>query len=188
LGEPSSGSSAIGNNSWFAADFITGTNTGGYLLDSVQLAIADSSGDPSGFTVMIYSAIIGDATFPGTSLGTLSGYLNPSTAGIYTYTSTTGLVLSPSDSYFIVLTAGTTVANGAYEWSVTSTASPGYTNYHWGDEVFFAQSGNGINWSYASGIYGQFAIDATPVPEPSSSFLLLLGSGVFIYARRTFHR
>jgi hypothetical protein len=29
---------------------------------------------------------------------------------------------------------------------------------------------------------------SSPIPEPSPSLLLLLGSGVIIYVRRTFHR
>jgi hypothetical protein len=54
LAQPSSGSVAVGSNSWIAATFFTGGNSGGYLLNSVQLAMNDPSGGPGAFTVMIY--------------------------------------------------------------------------------------------------------------------------------------
>ena len=183
LGQPSTGNLAVGSDSWYAALFFTGGNASGYVLNSVQLAMTDDSGNPSGFTVMLYSSTLGTGAFPGSSLGTLDGSANPSTSGIYTYTAS-GLTLAPSTPYFIVLTAGTAVANGAYEWSVTSTPSPGYSSYHWGGEIFFLHSSNDLNWNYTSGTYGQFALNATAVPEPSASWLLLLGSGVFMCVRR----
>jgi hypothetical protein len=123
LGQPSDGSNAVGSDSWLAALFFTGTNSSGYMLGSLQLAITDASGNPSGFTAMLYSALIGGGTFPGSSLGTLDGSLNPTTAGIYTFTPASNLTLSAGTPYFIVLTAGTTVVNGAYEWSVMNTPS-----------------------------------------------------------------
>src|ERR1017187_4058000 len=77
LGLTSSGSSPVGNDSWLAADFGTGTNAGGYLLNSFQLALADASGNPSGFTAMLYTlGGSGPSPGPGSSLGTLNGSLN----------------------------------------------------------------------------------------------------------------
>jgi hypothetical protein len=55
LGQSSTGSLAVGSDSWLAASFGTGTNEGGYELNSIQLAMTDASGNPSGFTVMIYT-------------------------------------------------------------------------------------------------------------------------------------
>src|SRR5580658_6260295 len=54
LGQPSTGGVAVGSDSWLAMPFATGPDTSGYLLDSVQLAMADPYGNPSGFTVMVY--------------------------------------------------------------------------------------------------------------------------------------
>jgi len=184
LGQPSSGSSPVGSDSWFAAYFITGSNAGGYLLDSVQLAMVDASGDPDGFMVMLYSVAVGVGAFPGSSLATFSGSPNPVANGIYGYTPSSSLALLPSTHYFVVLTAGTAVANGAYQWSVTSTPSPGYNEYHWGGETVFVHSSDGLDWNYASGSYGQFAINATPIPEPSVlSLFILVGLG-FLWKRR----
>ena len=129
LGYTSNGGSSIGSNSSFAANFFTGTNAGGYELNSVQLAMTDASGTPSGLTVMIYPDVGGPSAVPGSSIGSLSGSASPTTAGLYTYTAPSNLLLLPQTGYFIVLTAGTAVANGAYEWSFTSTPSFGFNPY-----------------------------------------------------------
>ena len=55
IGQPSSGSLAVGSDSWLAAGFVTGTDASGYLLDSIQLGLASSTGSPSDFTVMLYT-------------------------------------------------------------------------------------------------------------------------------------
>jgi len=188
LDQPSAGSLSVGSDLWYAATFITGPNTGGYLLDSVQLEMADASGSPSGFTVMLYaqSSLLG-GIFPGNSLGTLNGSANPSTTGIYTYTPASNLTLSPNTDYFIVLTAGTTVANGAYEWSDQNTGSYNpVDNWH---TVVPLWSSNGSSWHAPGPPFDslQYAITATAIPEPSPSWLLLIGSGIFIYIRARNH-
>jgi PEP-CTERM motif len=192
LGQSSTGSLAVGSDSWLAVDFTTGNNAGGYLLDSVQLAMADASGNPNGFTVMIYNALVGSGITPGDSLGTLNGSDNPSTAGIYTYTPTTDVMLSSHTIYFIVLTTETVVANGAYNLSYAATFSYNPSG-GWAvgnDEssvAVFHSSHNGLSWIGNDGNL-QFALNATAIPEPSASWLLLLGGGVLFYVRRTFNR
>jgi hypothetical protein len=57
LGQPTVGTNAVGSDSWLAAGFYTGTNAGGYLLDSIQLGMANASGNPTNFTVMLYSLL-----------------------------------------------------------------------------------------------------------------------------------
>jgi hypothetical protein len=182
------GSPSVGSDYWLAADFKTGVNADGYELNSIQLGMADTIGNPSGFTVMLYTTIIGTSIFPGNSLGTLDGSANPSTAGVYTYTPASNLMLSPSTDYFIVLTAGTTVANGSYEWS--ESAYPPSSSGGWSDDNAVFHSSNGISgWNVTPYLgIAQFAVTATAAPEPSASFLVLIGSGVFIYVRRTFKR
>jgi hypothetical protein len=188
LGQSSTGSAAVGSDSWLAAPFETGNDASGYLLNSIQLGMTDASGNPSNFTVMVYSAVIGGAVLPGTSLDTLNGSLNPVTAGTYTYNASSSLTLSANTPYFIVLTAGTAVANGAYELS-DSTYPPSSSSGWRGDNGVLNSSDGISGWSPTPYLgIAQFAINATTVPEPSPSFLLLLGSGVFIYVRRAFRR
>lgn len=182
LGQPSVGSLSVGSDSWLATVFLTGTNAGGYSLDSIQLATADASGNPSGFTVMLY-ANSGPATIsPGSALGSLNGSLSPVTSGIYTYTPASSLALSPHTLYFIVLTAGTAIADGAYEWSLA-----GINSYNpsgdWAATGAVWTSSHGSSWPPPAGGNPQFAIYATAVPEPSTVALLAL-SGCFLAGRR----
>ena len=183
LGQTTTGSSPVGNDSWLAADFRTGPNAGGYLLNSVQSALADASGNPNGFTVMLYTAIVGRAVMPGSSLGTLNGSLDPVAGGIYTYRPASDLALTPSAVYFIVLTAGTAVANGAYEWSFASTYAP-ILNGVWQGDAAFLSSSDGLIWQGLTGAYAQFGIYATAVPEPSALGSLVLGGFFLLWHRR----
>jgi hypothetical protein len=186
LDQTSTGSEAVGSNSWVATDIMTGTHIGGYLLNSIQLAMTNTVGNPSGFTVMIYSAFISGGITPGSSLGTLIGSSNPATIGTYTYTPASSIILSQDTPYFIVLTAGTAVANGAYEWSLAGANTYNPSNGWRAGGVY--GSSDGLFWnSYAPG-GPQFALTATPVPEPSASILILLGGGVLIYIRRKWKR
>jgi hypothetical protein len=179
LGLTSAGTASVASNSWLGVDFQTGTNAGGYLLNSVQLSLGDASGNPSGFTAMIYAG----GNYPaggdlGSNICTLSGSLEPVTAGIYTYSPASTLILSPREFYFVVLTASTPVADGVFAWSVTSTFAPTVSGGWYGDNGCFASS-DGLYWN-GGGLphqYAQFAIYATdlPVPEPSTFALLALG-------------
>lgn len=185
LGQPSTGSEAVGSDSWLGEVFITGANTSGYTLNSVQLAMTGASGNPSGFTVMIYKLFMGTPFLFGTNLGTLGGSANPSTAGIYTYNPAVNLTLSPNTGYAIVLNAGTAVADGAYEWSesttypISSGGWPDLSTYN----TFFYSSNDGSSWTTISGAYPQFAINATVVPEPGVLSLFGLGGLGFLWRR-----
>jgi hypothetical protein len=184
LGLTPIGSSSVGSDSWLAEDFLTGTNPGGYLLDSVQLALTNASGNPSGFTAMIYNnGAYPVGINPGTNLCTLNGSLSPIAGDIYTYTPASSLVLRARTFYYIVLTAGTPVANGAYEWNVTSTRAFTVSG-GWGALYNLRSSSDGLNWSSITpAAYAQFAISATPVPEPSTLALLALGGAFLIWRR-----
>jgi hypothetical protein len=188
LGLPSTGSASVGSDSWLAEFFQTGPNAGGYLLNSVQLALTDATGTPSGFTVMIYNrnplVITGFA--PGNSLGTLSGSLDPVAPGLYTYTPGSTLTLSPGTPYFIVLTAGTAVADGAYEWSVATTGSPTVSG-GWNGGGISVSSSDGLNWRPSIPVLALSAISATAVPEPSTLGLLALGGFFLVRRRRKSH-
>jgi hypothetical protein len=187
LGQISSGSSSVGSNLWLAVPFQTGSNGGGYILNSIDLEMLNASGSPAGFTVMLYGeANNPGGVLPGASLGTLTGPVNPSTSGIYAYSDVSNFTLSPGVNYFIVLTAATATANGAYAWSSTSTGS--YSSYNpiggWfgGGPALF--SGNGLSWTVLSGAYTQFAINATAIPEPGVLSLFVLGGLGFLWQRR----
>src|ERR1035441_2988915 len=184
LDQSSVGSLVVGSDSWLAAAFMTGANAGGYVLDSVQLALADASGNPTGFTAMIYApSYPPGGVLPGSILGTLTGSLNPVTSGIYTYTPAANLTLSQSTPYFIVLTAGTAIANGAYDWSLAGANSHNSSG-GWLAPGFVWTSSNGSSWPPLPPGYPQFAINATGVPEPGLLSLLALGGIFLVWHRR----
>jgi hypothetical protein len=185
LDQPSAGSGAVGSDSWLAAGIHTGGNPGGYVLDSIELAMTSATGDPSGFTVQLYTSEMGNGAFvPDSSFATLTGSSDPVTAGLYTYTDS-DLTLSPSSYYFIVLTAGTPVASGAYAWSYENT-SAATTSGGLSGAGGYSQASDGVNWITTvaeSPDQLQFDITATAVPEPDT--LVLMGlPGVLLFVWR----
>jgi hypothetical protein len=115
LGQSPDGSYAIGSDSWTAQVFFAGTNAGGYELNSVQLLMNESSGRPGDFTLSVYGSLA-----PAQVLVTLTG-TSPMTGGIFTYSASgSAVTLAPSRAYFVVATASTAIAAGAYYWSTTS--------------------------------------------------------------------
>ena len=184
LGLPASGSGSVGNDSWLAEGFRTGTNAAGYLFDSVQLELADAVGNPSGFTASIYNqdpnVVTGAA--PGASIGTLNGSFDPVTAGIYTYTPASSLTLLPMSYYFIVLTAGTAAPDGAYQWSLAAAQDP-TSSGGWSGYSIILASNDGLRWGPGPVGSVQFAISATAIPEPSALGLLALGAFLLVCRR-----
>jgi hypothetical protein len=189
LEQPSVGSLAVGSNSWVAGLFVVGQNPGGYVLNSVELAMANASGNPSGMQVMIYAAGGGGYSPPVIYIGTLNGSLDPVSAGIYTFTPAAPITLLRGSGYSIVLTSGTAVADGAYEWSY------GSANSYNPSGGWFTLLGNSAGaWIYSNGsipswvrngsAFPQFAIEATAVPEPGVLSLIVLGGLHLVWHRR----
>ncbi len=192
LDQASIGSLAVGSNSWVAGMFYVGNNSGGYALNSVELAMKDAVGNPSGLQVMIYT--VGGGGFSIiSSIGTLSGSLDPVTGGVYTYTPNAPITFAPSNAYAIVLTSGTTVADGAYEWSYGAANSYNpiggwYTLL--GNAAGAWTSGNGLmlSWVRNGSAFPQFSIEATAVPEPGVLSLIALGGLHLVWCRRKAER
>jgi len=110
LGQPSAGSSAAGSDQWIATLFHAGSNSGGYVLNSIQLLMGAASGTPSGFSVFLYDA--SSSRQPNNNLGTLIG-TDPAVGGTFAYAAS-DITLSPNGSYFVVITSASAVANGSY--------------------------------------------------------------------------
>ncbi len=186
LGQASTGSATVASNSWVTVMFHTGTNTGGYALNSIQLALTDAEGSPSNFTVALAQGAAGAGPPPvpgGIVLGTLNGSLDPVTSGIYTYTWATSLTLAPNFYYCIVLTAGTSLADGTYMWACANTDSYSSSSGWFFEGAWTDATGKGA-WIAINNTFPLFAVSATAVPEPSVVGLLALGSLCFLCRRR----
>jgi hypothetical protein len=178
LGQTPKGSAEIGNDSWIAQEFaILVTDPNSYTLNSVQLLLDSASGSPSGFAVSIFSSPLNNA--PQQNLGSLSGSTDPSPGGLFTYTAS-GITLSPGIAYFVVVTAATPIAQGAYDWS----AANGVANGNWGITDVYYSSANGSSWTetFRQDVF-QMAINATPIPEPQTYALLGLDLAALNFRR-----
>ena len=188
LDQPSVGSLAAGSNSWVAGIFNVGQNPGGYLLNSVELAMSHTLGNPGDLQVMIY-ACGGGAPLPLFSLGTLNGSLDPVSPGVYPYTPAAPITFFQNSPYAIVLTSGTAIVDGAYEWSYGAAnsynPSGGWSTLPGGVAGAWT-SGNGIpgSWRLTGSAFPQFAIEATAVPEPGVLSLIVLGGLHLVWHRR----
>jgi hypothetical protein len=185
LNRPSTGSFAIGSDAWFAGQFHTGMNTSGYDLNSVRLQMNTPTGNPSGFSVSIYTESNVSPRPPEMFLGNLTG-LDPSTAGVFTF-ATSGIKLSPSTDYYIVLRSATPAASGSYSVSLADASFPNNfdSSEGWIPGPYYLTSIDGSSWtSHRLVSRLQFAVQATAIPEPSAISLLLLGIGGLAYACR----
>jgi hypothetical protein len=149
--------------------FITGVNPGGYLLTSIQLLFAPPVGEPSGFIL----SLLGDSgDRPGGTIATLVGSSVP-VDGLFTYTVGSPITLEPDTAYWVKGSAFVNNFGNDFEWA--------------GAETSDATSSDG--WSIGSDFgdtgFPTLAIDATPVPEPSTiSFLLAGGLAAYLFRRR----
>jgi hypothetical protein len=181
LGETLTSSLAVGSDSWLAQPFDTGTNAAGYALNSVQLLMSAATGNPSGFSVLIYNQTTSSPYSPMNSVGSLGGSLNPSASGLYSYTAS-GILLSPHTLYYLVVTATMSVAQGAYNWRDASDLAEG--SDQWIIEPGYSSSSDGLSWQYLRPNTFSMAIYATAIPEPSAVSLISLGCGILFYVRR----
>ncbi len=180
LGQPQAGSLSVGSDSWWAGGVLVGTNLFGYTLNSVQLTVSGTSGNPSGFKVMIYDSATSIPSIRS-NIATLVGNSNPTGDGVYTYTPATSVTLYHAFLYSIVVTADTPVGMGSYGWSYGNT-SPPIQNDRW-TYAWTRSSANGVNWGPTSSGYLQFAINATAIPEPSALALVGLGCVLLLMRR-----
>jgi len=170
-GQPIAGNSVFGES--IGVQFHTGTNVAGYALNSVQLLFANATGNPdvSGLNILIS---YGDSNGFGPFVTFLNSTSNPTIAGLYSYTPQTASTLASSTDYWLVAFingssfddysmsyASSTTATASDDWSITGSVVVGQT------------------WIPI------FAINATPVPEPSIFALLATALPILLFGNQT---
>ncbi len=180
LGGSSGSPLFVGSTEWIAAEFATGTNVGGYELNSIQLAMARADLPPGPFSVMLFGDNNGQ---PGSSVGVLEGNLDPVTPGTYTYTAS-DVALSSSTAYWVVATSGA----GLYFWNETLSGNYDSAN-GWSMNLVTASSPDGARWFLSNSEFPQFGVNATAaVPEPQSFALFTLACLIACLRRRAILR
>lgn len=173
LDTPATGTLPVGSDAWVATYFATGAAPAGYTLDSIQLAFEGVGGNPSGLKVMLWDFQNNQPII------TLTGS-DPSGAGVSIYHAS-GFSLSPLSVYWFVVTSTTPISVGTFSWNHSSSSPVGIELWHGGG---YQTSSNGLVWTRDNpGGTPQFAVTATPIPEPSTFAFLSVGGFVLAAAR-----
>ena len=174
LSETDSGFFAVGrypNNSYteqWAVGFTTGSNTGGYTLNSIAAKFGDKVGNPGNITAAIYDNYVAsqgkNRPWGQVSNATFSGPARPD-GEVAAYTcSGSGCALSANTPYHLVFTASAS-ANNYYKWQPTSSdaESNNPVNAGWAIEDYSSQRRRpSIHWiPEASTNSGLIAVYAT---------------------------
>ncbi len=126
VGQTATGNANVTASQSQGQGFTTGSDSGGYTLGSLELAVSSFSGTASDITVRIYSESSGD---PGTGVHTLTTPASISTP-VTTFTAPSGTTLAAGTTYYVVIsttgsgiTLGRTNATaedtgGASGWSI----------------------------------------------------------------------
>jgi hypothetical protein len=176
LGETSAGGLAVGLGEALAQPFQTGAASTGYELNSIQLLMGPTDTPVGGFYLSLYSDNNGS---PGNNLGNLSGSDNPASSGVYTYTAT-GIILSPATAYWIVAADQFVINPGCmYWWEISSSVNYTSQNDGWSFPtsppyglIFTSSLSQPIEGNGVAPL--QFAVNASPVPEPGSCLLIIV--------------
>ena len=154
LGKTQTGTGQVGKAGtivWAqAAGFTTGSNSGGYTLQSVTVKFMGTTGSPTGLTAAIHAASSGDPAASATY--TLTGpnpVANAENTQSCVVTATHTCSLDANTDYFLVLTAPSQASYNYYRAAFTSsddeTNSP--TNAGWSIANVAKNSQNGGTWN-----------------------------------------
>ena len=181
LGQPVTGSANIGTQgggeSWRRTfSFTTGANAGGYDFSGITFSFTNGSGTPNPLDVQLFSTFDANTVAGGgnllSALSLSSG--NPLSAGNSVYTGTVSL--NASSTYFLMLSAGPAIAPGNnYTYQLPTTYAEdigGLDGWTIGDGSWISSPTS--TWS-SNGSLASFSVQASAVPEPATSAVLLAG-------------
>ncbi len=168
LSESVFGSQTVFSAQWIATAFTTGSNAGGYSLESIAAKFALATGTPSNFSMLLAQE---DSGNPGATIETLTGS-QPTTGGNKTFTST-GTNLDADTKYWVILSSTDSAPDTFHARTTTvdnQTSSDGWVIGNTGRK----STDSGVSWSNLSGgLTGFLRVNATPVPEPHEYALLM---------------
>ncbi len=168
----------LGANYWMAQPFVTGPTNMSYTLNSVELMmlVTGTSGG-NNLHVSIYN---NNGAVPGSSLAPLTG-TDPTSSGLVTYNAS-GIVLTPSTAYWIVVWSGL-VQNTFPVFLAGASQTSSYTSiagWSLGTPMY---STDLASWQAAPYFAAQVGIRAT-VPEPSTAALIGMGFVTLVFWRK----
>lgn len=145
-----------------AAQFLTGTNADGYIMNSVQFLFADASGSPDFPSYLRCGLFASDHDLPSFQLDAFVATDNPTTAGLYTFVrqnpSFYPVILDANSDYWLMFFSLGGSSAGEYRYSLTDSVNS-VANDGW------SMTGNA--WNGQVGL-PMFTINATAIPEPLS--------------------
>ena len=122
--------------------FTTGSDSGGYTLGSVELAVSSFSGTASDITVSIYSESSDD---PGTVVHTLTTPASISTP-VTTFTAPSGTTLAAGTTYYVVISTTSSGINLS-RTNATAEDTGGASGWSIADDRRLFGGGNWVNTS-----------------------------------------
>ena len=158
------GTSLLTTNFSYANAFTTGSNAGGYTLNSVTAKFNGKTGSPGAISAKIYSSAMQDGyAKPNAALVTLTGN-NPDAAGDYTFTCPSndgGCTLSASATYHLAFETTASAAGNNYKWRATSSDDQ-TSSYGWTIADSVSNKGGAGSWTPNRNLNsGLFSVSAT---------------------------
>ena len=140
VGQTATGNANVTATQSQGQGFTTGSDSGGYTLGSVELAVSSFSGTASDITVSIYSESSGD---PGTVVHTLTTPASISTP-VTTFTAPSGTTLAAGTTYYVVIsTTGSGINLG--RTNATAEDTGGASGWSIADDRRLFGGGNWVN-------------------------------------------
>lgn len=158
-----------GATSSAAISFTTGSSP--VVLDTVSLMFGTPVGTSSPFRFGLFS---NSGTKPGSPIYSLGGPSNPdggSSGNLFTYTPNVVQTLSPSTTYWLVMSSN---GSGGQYTVLSAVSAPFTTNgsgWSGGSETWYS-SNFGSTWTSSSTETPILSINATAVPEPEETVAL----------------
>ena len=175
VGQTAAGNANVTATQSQGQGFTTGSDSGGYTLGSVELAVSSFSGTASDITVSIYSESSGD---PGTLVHTLTTPASIATP-VTTFTAPSGTTLAANTTYYVVIsTTGSGINLSRTNAAAEDTG--GASGWSIADDRRFFGGGNWVNTS--SPIRMRVNGDAASTDIWSATLTVAIGGSFYGYS------